>query len=340
VGGGEGGDVRDRSGVAGAGSRARRRAAWIGAWLALVPTARADEPTLDVEPDGTHEEREVARPPISLSHLRVRPYTEQTLSLLADFGPADASELRSELGVGFTVPLSQSLVISLSAAGRGAFFFYDGDDDALAQDLGIDRMFDELWAAEAGLGAAYRLTPDWWVFGEGRAKLAWQDGASLSDALKAGGAVGVGWQIHPRFSLALGVQVNSRIAESGVSVDPVVDFRWDLRDDMRIQSSGLGLRFEWELDPKLEFQLGARYESDRYRLDDDETTGLDDTVLRQRSVPILAILRWKPSDHWRVNFGLGSRVYQRWSIDTDPGSTGSATAGPSALGWLLIQYRF
>jgi hypothetical protein len=134
--------------------------------------------------------------------------------------------------------------------------------------------------------------------------------------------------------------VGSKIDEGGAQVSPVVGFRWRIRDGMRLQSQGLGLLFAMDLVPELELQLHGSYESDRFRLDDDGGP-LPDSTLRQRMAPVFVALRWSPSKHWRFTLGAGSVVHQEWKVEAgEGGGSSSVDAGPAALTWLRLQYRF
>ncbi len=286
--------------------------------------------------------------PGALSKAGVRVYTEETITVLADFGPADATELRTTLGVRAAAPLSESFALRVSAVGNASFFDFDGNRGGLSVELGGGELFERLFDFQVGLGGAYRLPfegslfgsqASWSLFAEGRGKLSWEDGAPLSDAVKGSGTLGVGLELGKRLEIALGLDVGSSI-DGGVGVNPALGFRWEIRDDMRLQSNGLGLIYEFDLLPELELQLRGSYESDLYRLDGRGAT-LGTPTLRQREVPLLVALRWKPSKHWRVTGGAGSVVYQHWRIEAERGgSTSSVDAGPAALAWIRIDHRF
>jgi hypothetical protein len=278
----------------------------------------------------------------------VRLYGEETISVLADFGAADASEFRSTLGMRVGGPVSDSFLVRFRAVGDAAFYDYDGDRSQLEVDLGLDDMFERLYDAEFALGGAYRLPmqpsilgfkPSWAIFVEGSADLAWEEGASLSKAVAGSGAVGVGFELAPHLKLALGVDVGSKIDGGGVKASPVFDFRWQIRDDMRLESKGVGLMFAYDLIPELQLQLRAAYDKDRYRLKDDD--GVPDQTLGQTAVPLLVALRWAPTPHWRVIGGAGSVVYQKWKVqpDSGPGSM-SEDAGPAPLVYFRLEHRF
>jgi hypothetical protein len=335
---------------------ARRAAGPLAAAFALALAAgpaAADEPA---ESEALSPGEIVDLFPTMLGKGRVRLYTEQRGTLLADFGPADASELRSTFGVRAGGSLTDSLGVRVTAVGDASFLFYDGDASELADELelGSAGLFDELYDFSFGVGGAYRLPwtgvpwsptlfgmkPAWSLFAEGRAKMSWEDGARLADAVKGSGTFGVGFELDSTFELALGLDVSSRIDKGGASVNPVFGLRWRFRDDMQIETHGLGLVYTWEVCPELELQLRGSWEGDRYRLDD-RGAPLDAGILRQREAPVLVALRWEPSDHWRFVVGLGSVVYQKWRVEPEDGEgSNSVSAGPSALGWLRIEYRF
>lgn len=278
----------------------------------------------------------------------VRVYAEETISVLADFGAADASEFTSALGLRAGGPLSESFLVRARAAGAASLFDYHGDRSGLEADLGIDDLFERLYDVQFALGGAYRLpvhgalfglTPNWSLFTEGSADLAWEDGASLADAVSGSGTFGVGLELPPQLQLALGVDVGSKIDDGGVSISPVFGFRWQIREGMRLESKGLGLLLAVDLLPELELQLRGSFDRDRYRLDDGGAT--PDRTLRQSEAPVLVALRWRPTKHWRLTGGAGAVVYQQWRVDADSGGgSSSVNAGPAALLWLRIEHRF
>ena len=312
-------------------------AAWLALWAAVAAPAWAEEVH---ESETPSPGAVVDLVPLALPKSGVRVYAEEAVSVLADFGPADASEFRSTLGVRAVAPLGDSFALRAGVVTQASFFDYDGNRSELEADLGGVDLFERLFDAQFGLAGAYRLTPHWSLFAEGRAKLSWEDGASLADAVTGAGALGVGFELDRRLEVALGVSVGSRIDEGGVNVSPVFGFRWRIRNGMRLESQGTGLMFAMDLFPELELQLRASYESDRYRLDDSGAPPMDLT-LRQREVPVLVALRWSPTRHWRLTTGAGSVVYQQWKVEADDdGGSSSVDAGPAALLWLRVEYRF
>jgi hypothetical protein len=279
----------------------------------------------------------------------VRLYGEEYISLLADFGPADVSEYRSNLSLRAVAPLGESFALRFNLSGHASLFDYSEDRDQLETELGGIELFERLFGAQLSVAGIYRLpfewtvlgaTPRWSLFGEGRGNLHWENGASLGDAAKGSGALGLGVELGENFEIGAGVSVGSRIDEGGVSVSPVFALRWRFCDRWRLQGQGSGLMLAVELLPKLELQLRGGYESDRYRLDDGEGP-LTDLTLRQREVPVVAALRWSPTRHWRLTGGAGSVVYQQWKVEADDdGPSNKVDAGPSALLWLRVEYRF
>jgi hypothetical protein len=333
-----------------------RLAAALALCAALAAPAWAEEAAESKTSPTGEEAAEIETPPgaemqpVPLGpRSGVRLYGEETISVLADFGPADVSEFRSGLRLRAVAPLTESLALRAVASGHGSFFDYSGDEDGLEVGLGGIDLFERLYGAQFGLGAIYRLpyrrtffgvTPAWSLFGEGRAQAHWESGASLSDAVKGTGSLGIGFQLEPKLEIALGVSVASRIDEGGVSVSPVVGFRWRFCEGMHLASQGSGLLFSMDLTPELELQLRGSYESDRYRLVDGGAPPRDLT-LRQREAPVLLVLRWSPTPHWRLMAGAGSVVYQKWKVEVDDdGPSSKVSAGPAALTWLRVEYRF
>src|SRR5262245_1021110 len=268
--GGEVGSTRDRS---------RLHAAAFAAILAIVlavPAHAKEKGKEEIESETPSPGQEAVPVPLG-PRTGIRVYGEEFINVGADFGPADASQFRSNLAIRSGLPLGESIALRATISGHASFFDYSGGENGLELELGGIDLFERLYGAQFGLGAVYRLpfertffgvTPTWSLFTEGRASLAWENGASLSDPVKGSGAVGVGFEIDPTFERALGVDVGSSIDDDRVSVSPVFGFRWRFCERARIESRGTGLLLAYDLTPELELQLRGSYESDRYRLDD------------------------------------------------------------------------
>jgi hypothetical protein len=314
----------------------------LAAWLCLPGLAAAeDRKEPNPEAETLFPGAAIDLVPNALSKAGIRVYGEQTFNLLADFGPADASEFRSALAMRAAGPVSESVALRVTASSQASFFDYSGDRDQLEVELGGWDLFERLYSFKFALGGAYKLTEHWSLFTEGRANLDWENGANMADAVSGSGAFGVGFQWEPHLELTLGVDVGSKIQGGGPGVSPVIGFRWRIRDDMRLETQGTGLMFVLDVLPELELQLRASYDSNRYRLAD--TPGpFSAQTLQQREVPVLIAVRWKPTKRWRFGAGAGSVVYQKWRIeaDDDDGGSSSVTAGPAPLLWLRAEYRF
>ena len=327
-----------------------RLAAALALCIAMAAPALAEEKEEELTETETPASGQESVP-VPLGPRRgIRVYGEEFLSVLADFGPADASEFRTNLAIRSAVPLGESFALRATASGSASFFDYSGNEDGLELELGGIDLFERLYSGRFGVGGLYRLpcewtlfgvTPEWNVFTEGRATLNWEDGAALSDAVKGSGAIGLGFSIEPTLELALGVEVGSKIDGGGVNVSPVFGFRWRIREGMRLESRGTGLLFAMDLTPELELQLRGNYESDRYRLDD-SAPPLTQLTLSKREAPVLVALRWAPTPRWRLIAGAGSVVHQKWKVETDDddGPSNSVSAGPAALTWFRVEYRF
>jgi len=323
---------------------------------ALAAPVRAEEPAEgESSPAKERAEGESPAPGQELEQVPLAPSTgvrlhgEEYISVLADFGPAEASEYRSNLNLRAVAPIGESFALRFNLSGHASFFDYSGDRDQLELDLGGLNLFERLYGAQLSVAGIYRLpfewtvlgvTPAWSLFGEGRGNMNWENGASLADAAKGSGALGFGLELGENFEIGAGVSVGSRIDEGGVSVSPVFALRWKFCDRWRLQGQGSGLMLGYELTPELELQLRGGYESDRYRLHDAEGP-VENLTLRQREAPVLLALRWSPTRHWRLTGGAGSVVYQQWRVEEDDdGVSNKVTADPSALLWLRVEYRF
>src|SRR5262245_35966983 len=208
--------------------------------LAAVATPAWAAPDELRESEAQTHDAPVDLVPGSRAMKGVRVYGEQTFSVNADFGPVDVSEYHSTLGLRAGGPVHENFLVRARAAGDISVFDYSGDRSQFEADLLLDDPTERLYDVEFALGGAYRLpiqqaffgvTPRWSIFAEGSADLAWEDGASLSDAVEGSGALGIGFELEPKLEVAVGVDVGSKMDDSGVSVNPIFAFRWQIRDD-------------------------------------------------------------------------------------------------------------
>lgn len=170
----------------------------------------------------------------------------------------------------------------------------------------------------------HRLNDDWTFFGGPSIRFGAESGANLDDGLSAGGFLGAGYRVSDRLTIGPGIGLFSEI-EGSVDVFPVLIVNWRIRDDLTLRtgggtgaSRGPGLELAWQLDDSLEFALGSRYDSDRFRLDDEGVA--PDGVGEEEGFSLVAGLRWRPTDNVDLAAFGGVRFAGKLVLEDEDGN--------------------
>jgi hypothetical protein len=193
--------------------------------------------------------------------------------------------------------------------------------------------------------ARTRINDDWTFFGGPSIRFAAETGANLDDGLSVGGFAGAGYRVNDRLTIGPGFGIFSEI-EGDVDVFPVLIVNWRIRDDLTLRTGGgtgatrgPGLELAWTLDDELEFGLGFRYGSDRFRLDD--AGFAPDGVGESEGFGIVAAVRWQPSDSVEITAYGGVRFGGQLRIeDQDGNELLEEDVDPQPLIGLNASFRF
>ncbi len=190
-----------------------------------------------------------------------------------------------------------------------------------------------------------RLDDGWSFFGGPVLRFAAEDGADLEDGLSVGGFLGLGYRVDERLTIGPGVGVFSEI-EGDVDVFPVIIVDWRIRDDLTLRTGGgtgatrgPGLELGWRASDELEVLLAARYESERFRLDDEGVA--PEGVGEEEGFGLVAGLRWTPRPSIRISAVGGVRFANQLTIEDDDGVTlFEEDADPQPVAAITASIRF
>ncbi len=187
-----------------------------------------------------------------------------------------------------------------------------GVSRALTQDLrlGINLGYGETWYDFSGSGAGLAATAPWssirnarvgvslnaavgerWtLFAAPSLRWAAEDGASLDDGAFGGVLAAASYRFNDRLSIGPGFGAFTEI-EGDTSLFPVLAIDWRIADALTLRTGGglaatrgPGVILEWQPSQPWSFGLGARYEKERFRLDDRVTA--PGGVGQDSSIPI------------------------------------------------------
>jgi hypothetical protein len=115
----------------------------------------------------------------------------------------------------------------------------------------------------------------WTLFAVPSLRWAAEDGASLDDGAFGGILAAASYRFSDRLSIGPGLGVFTEI-EDDTSVFPLLAVDWRITDTLSLRTGGglaatrgPGAVLEWRPSEPWSFSLGARYEKERFRLDDE-----------------------------------------------------------------------
>ncbi len=151
---------------------------------------------------------------------------------------------------------------------------FDYDFSPGGNGLGATEPWSDIRVAKVGISGSARVGDRWTLFAAPSMRWATEQGASMNDGAYGGVFAAATYRFSDRLSIGPGVGYFSRI-EDDASVFPVLAVNWRLTDTLRLStgqglaaSRGPGLVLEWQPPNPWSFSLGARYENQRFRLDD------------------------------------------------------------------------
>ncbi len=165
--------------------------------------------------------------------------------------------------------VSDELRLGLSAGlGEQRYRFSGGGDFSRL------RPWADVQAVRVSGSAFWRPTDRWDLFAIPSVRWDAETGASLGDGQIAGLLTGASYRFNDRLSIGPGVGVFSEL-EDDTDFFPILAVDWRITDQLSLRtgggfaaSRGPGLAFDWAPDDQWSVALGARYEKERFRLDD------------------------------------------------------------------------
>jgi hypothetical protein len=285
--------------------------------------------------------------------LRLRDHVKARLTLVnrfvapSDFGSFRAHSYFPQARLRVTVPVAKNAGLQLLATGSALLYDFDGVSDLFGTGGTRGDPFGDLYAWTIRLQGAYlidhriKLLSDqerWSLLVEGVSKARWEEGSDVADALRWGGSVAVGYRIGSRLELAVGVSVQTRMERGGVSVSPFAEFDWEITDDWKLRSYGMGLQLERRLNDRFTVFGRARLEGGKFRLDD-RGDGIGKGTISLNQLPAGLGLRWRISRHVRLIAVAGAMVYQEMKVkDDDREEIGRDRGGPAP--YLTFRFDF
>ena len=191
---------------------------------------------------------------------------------------------------------------------------------------------DERWSATMGLDSRF----------------AGERNADVGDSITFGGLGAVSYAFSKTFSLGAGAIVSSQIEDS-ILVIPALVVYWQVTDTVLISNvlgpevypTGAGIEAAWRPDARREVAIGGRYESRRFRLDDDGPLVRQKGVGEDTGFPLWARATWRFENGIRLDVVGGVSLFNTYSLDDSNGNEIASTdLDPAPFIGVFGSWRF
>ncbi|MCA9322180.1 MAG: hypothetical protein KDB53_15675 [Planctomycetes bacterium] len=188
--------------------------------------------------------------------------------------------------------------------GPEPFFGTDGDQSVDFHSLGLNASV--LQAFNRNWGAFLRASV------QGSAEI----DADIMDGISWNVIAGVGYRVTDDLLIGLGVGVLGRLEED-LLVIPALQLRWTSDEEWTLSLEGPGLALSWKPRDDWKLTLGARFDSRRYRLEDETPTNAG--IFEDRRIPITLQVEHALSERWSVDATVGVDAYRRFEVEDRDG---------------------
>ena len=236
----------------------------------------------------------------------------------ADFqdidGDVSVHRIRGTLGARFQLDTQNTLALSIGEE----ISFYDFDDSDLGLDLDSDDIFEDVYQTSLGASFFHTIDETWTAVVLGRARFAGEADADIGDAATFALLGGVRQKISDTLSLSYGLGFRTRLEDSTILV-PLVDIRWQINDQVRLQGNRFGLALVTEIDEDWAISINGSWEPREYRLDEHRGSRLDEGVVQDDRAVIGLELIYEPSRTLKFSIEAGAILYQEFEFQDNDG---------------------
>jgi hypothetical protein len=143
---------------------------------------------------------------------------------------------------------------------------------------------------------------------------AFEEGADVGDSFTPGGFIGYRRVLNEQANVLVGVAAFAQLDDSTLVV-PIISLNIDRGPgDVFFESQGLGLRGGYRFDDRLALSVGAKWEGNDFRLEQ------DDLILINRRLTVDVAAEYQVDDRIQVGVTIGSDVYTNYELVEDSGN--------------------
>ncbi|MEE4377615.1 MAG: DUF6268 family outer membrane beta-barrel protein [Candidatus Competibacteraceae bacterium] len=207
--------------------------------------------------------------------------------------------------------------ISLAISGGRDQYDFSGDFGLTAE------PWDRVDRFGISTPVTWALDQQWTLFAIPTVRFYGESGASSSDSVTGGALAGFSYRISDNLTIGPGIGVLSQLEDS-TSVFPILIVDWKITDRLSLSTGqglgatqGPGLNLNYRFSDTWSFGLGGRYESLRFRLDDQGVA--PDGVGEDRSIPIYLSATFNRGRDLQISVIGGAELNGELRIDDDNG---------------------
>jgi|TARA_B110000495_G_scaffold203191_1_gene225846 hypothetical protein len=196
-----------------------------------------------------------------------------------------------------------------------------------------------------GVPLRYKLDNGWRVFAVPSIRSTFEDNASFSDGLTYGGIFGASYEVSDRLTIGPGLGASSSIEES-MNFFPIILINWELNDCWSVETGrglgatlGPGVFMNYDPDKKWRIQFGGRYESLRFRLNDEGIA--PGGAAEDKNVSFFTGARYSPNPGMQFSIYGGLKFFGSLTIDDNTGAEVSREDYDGAfIGGFMAKFFF
>lgn len=252
-------------------------------------------------------------------------------------GDVDITRLGATLG--FRHSLSDSTMLTGSLRHEWSDYDFEQASGLFAGASNAESPFDSLHESGLTVGLSAQLDEQWSLFANGIVGAGYEVGADFGDSIVGGGFAGFGYRFTDNFSLTLGVGALTRLEDDALVI-PLVGFRWQINDDLRLESEGISTRLVWDANDGLELSAFGRYSSRAYRMDDGNAY-LPGGSFSDNRIVVGAGASWQVGEQLRLKLEAGASVWQEYRFFNESGNELSTReSDPQLMIQAGLEFRF
>jgi len=243
-------------------------------------------------------------------------YVHQLDADIDDGGSFSVNRFFIQAGPTYTTDNATSISL---AAGYG----FDGYSFSGESGFGGRKPWDDIYTLRLSIPVRWKMSQKWTGFVSPTVRSTGEKGADFNEAITGGGFAGFSYEFSDRLSIGPGIGVLTQLEDS-TQVIPILVINWKINDTLSLNTGrgigatlGPGLTLDWRPSRSWSFSLGGRYESLRFRLDEngDVPNGVGD----DRAFPIFAGVGYSLTPMIRVSFIGGVEVGGKLRLENKTG---------------------